>query len=743
MAGQAPCLTAQGRYSTLNDWIGRVPEAVIDRTPWLLFWRGRARMPFDPAGSLPDLERAFARFRAGREPAGIFSAWGGIVNAIVWDVSGDLRRLDPWMDLLDGLRAEYPAFSKPGIDWLVAYAAFCALYMREPQHPRTDKWKARALELARRGGDPTQLLPTLHMALLVNLLRGDLARAAVEMAEYPQIGELNQQEAQTSLLYFGQTYFQARTGAFAACLENVDRAMAASEASGIRAWDHQVLMQGVVAALSLGDRPRAGALMARLATDPRIRTGHAGSIYHAVASWYAHACGEGEQACVHAMAACTCAEAVGSSLIGVARFALAQALHAHGQPGAARAALGAALDAARTLGSRSLEHMCRMTEADFDYAAGDYAAGDAALREGLRLGRDERYLSFPWWRREVMARLCARALEIGSEPDYVGYLIRARGLYAPSAEVENWPWPVRVYTLGRFSVVVDGEPAGVSRKAPKRPITLLQALIALGGRDVDEWRLAQALASESDDDCLKTLGMTLLRLRKLLGRAEAVSLVRGKLSLDTRLCWVDAWAFERGLAHAGQPGECPQALEKALLLYHGPLLAREPGLPWMLAPRQGLHDKFLQGLRRHGRRLEDRGDWDAAAGWYRRGLETDPSCEALYLGLMRCHERRGEVAEAIRVYQRCRDMLSMLLGIPPGAETESLRARLVAGSAAPGHDAGGRPPSPSPARGRLADQKATDVSAHRPPPAPLDASRAANGATDVRQPPPGKPTSGR
>lgn len=677
IANQGQSLTTQGRYSTLLNWIAGVPPAVVDQIPWLLFWRGRARLPFDPAASLPDFEQAFALFHQRGESLGIFSAWAGIGNAIVWDTTGDQRRLDKWMARLDGLLAEYPNFTHPATDWPVAYTAFCSQYMRDPLNPRIDYWKDRALALSRQSGDVTQRLPTLHMALMLNFLRGDHARATVVMAEYPQIGEVNLLEAQTALLYFGRAYFEARMGEFETCLQTVDQALAAAEVSGVHVWLPHVLAQGVAAALSLGDRPRAAQLLALRVADPRNHAGHTGSYFHTVASWHAYAEGEFEKACEHASTSVDQADAAGSTLLcGVSRYALAQALHAQGDLDTARSALAAATDIARTVGSLILEHMCRLVEADFAYSANDLAAGDAALSAGLQLGRDERYVSYVFWRREMMERLCARALEMGIEVEYVYHIIRTRKLLAPAPNIENWPWPVKVYTLGRFSLVVDGEPVSFARKAQKKPLELLHALIALGGRDVDELSLAQALVDDNSDS-LKSLNMTLLRLRKLLGHAEAVTFSRGKLSLDPHLCWVDAWAFERGLAALDAPYPCPQTLQKALLLYRGPLFAREPEQPWMLAPRARLHDKYLRGLRQHGDRLEAEHDWEAATHWYQCGIEHDPTSEDLYRRLMRCYEARGEPADAMKVYQRCRSMLSMLLGVAPSAETEALRKRLT------------------------------------------------------------------
>ena len=57
---------------------------------------------------------------------------------------------------------------------------------------------------------------------------------------------------------------------------------------------------------------------------------------------------------------------------------------------------------------------------------------------------------------------------------------------------------------------------------------------------------------------------------------------------------------------------------------------------------------------------------------YQRGLELDSLAEPLYRRLMVCHQQRGDRAEAINVYRRCRDSLSIVLGVRPSTETENL-----------------------------------------------------------------------
>jgi len=46
---------------------------------------------------------------------------------------------------------------------------------------------------------------------------------------------------------------------------------------------------------------------------------------------------------------------------------------------------------------------------------------------------------------------------------------------------------------------------------------------------------------------------------------------------------------------------------------------------------------------------------------------------------MRCYIARQEPAEALRAYRRCRELLSIVLGLKPSPETESLRERIPGG----------------------------------------------------------------
>jgi DNA-binding SARP family transcriptional activator len=326
-----------------------------------------------------------------------------------------------------------------------------------------------------------------------------------------------------------------------------------------------------------------------------------------------------------------------------------------------------------------------LTEAYFHLERKDNVAATAPLWKGLQVGRESGIYGASLELQDMFAKLSAKALEEGIEIDYVRELIRRNRLTPDPAnpDLERWPWPVKVYTLGRFGLLADDRPVEHGRKAQQKPLALLKALIALGGRGIPEARLAEHLWPEADGDLAHhSFEVALSRLRKLLGKEDALVLKEKRLSLSNRHCWVDAWAFERILGQAekarreGKETEANRLFEKALVLYRGPFLQSEE-MTCAASTREKVRSGFLRAVARLGQRYEDSGRWDEAVSCYRKGIEADDLAEELYRRLMVCHIRQGREAEALSVYRRCRRMLSSILGVDPSAETRAIAASIV------------------------------------------------------------------
>src|SRR6185436_16224990 len=115
----------------------------------------------------------------------------------------------------------------------------------------------------------------------------------------------------------------------------------------------------------------------------------------------------------------------------------------------------------------------------------------------------------------------------------------------------------------------DDQPLQFSRKIPRKTLALLKALVAYGGQEVSEQLLCDSLWSDEEADAARqALGITVVRLRKLLGRNEAVVQLGGKISLDQASCWVDAWRFEQRAAQV----DGAAAVANVLALYEGTFL---------------------------------------------------------------------------------------------------------------------------------------------------------------------------
>lgn len=298
---------------------------------------------------------------------------------------------------------------------------------------------------------------------------------------------------------------------------------------------------------------------------------------------------------------------------------------------------------------------------------------DARLEHWLATMPEPLRYTFWIWIDPVVVAILAEALRRGIQVDYAREVIRRRGFAAPADAPESWPWAVRVRAFGGFALEVDGKPVLSQGKAQKKPLELLKALAAQGG-EADVAFLCGALWPDAEgDDARASFDVTLMRLRKLVGRDDVVVLADGRLRLSTGRAWLDTRAFEA----ATDRGDAPALLA----LYRGDLLAGEPEEPWFLGARERLRERFLRAAEAAAEKVRAaRGEGPEVRQLYERVLEVEPLAESIYRRLMRHHHETGSAADAIRVYRRCRQMLSVMLGIAPSAETEALMKRIHAGA---------------------------------------------------------------
>jgi ATP/maltotriose-dependent transcriptional regulator MalT/DNA-binding SARP family transcriptional activator len=678
---QAPVLAAHGRGQALAQWIQAVPDAIRAGTPWLRYWLGACRLPFDPVEARAHFDGAFALFEKADDPVGSYLAWLGLVESVFFEWR-DFVQFDRCRELFHGLRRRYPDYPSPEIEARVTFATLTMLINRWPDHPDLSSWVEKAEALLRSEADVNTRLMLANHLLYYCTWRGDLAKAKHLIAEFRAEWSRQDIAPLTRLWRHASLAIVCwHTGDIEQGLREVEDGRRLADVTGIRMVEIQRLGAEIVLLLIQGDVTAAERRLHQTSFALRPQSLLDGSYDHHLASMVALHKGqlahaeECSQSALRMVGASGMRFGEAICLMGSARIALETS-----QTTRARESLHGARLIARAIGGRSLEYMCDLTEAELEFSSRREQEGLALLRQALRLGRALDLDVLPWWTRDHIARLYAHALDAGIEPGYVKEAIRRHAL-APSADVsaDNWPWTIKVYTLGRFAVAKDGKPLRCKGKTQRRPLELLMALIALGGRGVPIEKLTDALWPDADADAAyRAFTVALHRLRRRLGSDAALGLTHNRLTLEPRDVWVDAWVFERLLSAADREGDEADptaAARKALSLYHGRFLDGVDAT-WALSWRARLQTRFLRFAIAHAQRLMRSGLYDHAIVLLEQGLVADDLAEELYLELMRCYRALDRPADALSVSHRCRQALKAGLGLAPSPEIERFRQTL-------------------------------------------------------------------
>lgn len=438
----------------------------------------------------------------------------------------------------------------------VAVAVWSALFLREPTHPARAAWQARVQALLHDAVDPNLKLRAamllaknawyqgrhLDLAPLPALARAELSRPGV--APYGKLlwGLLCQYAA------WGE-------GDWDAGLRATHAALGDAAASGIALLDQHLRLHGACFAHLSGDRDGAlrwlNQVAAHADASRRMEAWH----HFTVRGWLLLCDGEAAPAEAAARLAIEAAQAMGPAPLAMSRAVRAHALQQLGDADALRAERDALAALAEATGNTLAQVHVLLLDAGTVLELGDHDGARHRVARALAGMRSHGLWAPLGGAPGALARLCALALEGDIEPAAARRVVRTLRLAPPPQAGASWPWPVRVHTLGRFAIEVEGEPLVSQGKQQKRPLDLLQVLIAHGG-EAPAARLADLLWPDAEGDlALGAFEAALRRLRQLLRCGDALRLSGGVLGIDRQRIWVDALAAPAGPTADFLPGQ--------------------------------------------------------------------------------------------------------------------------------------------------------------------------------------------
>ena len=239
------------------------------------------------------------------------------------------------------------------------------------------------------------------------------------------------------------------------------------------------------------------------------------------------------------------------------------------------------------------------------------------------------------------------------------------------------PTPLfRLQTLGTLVLQgADGDVFWADYGQQGSRLALLAVLAAAGDRGCSRDRfLLYFWPDASQQQARHSLEQLLYKIRKSLGASPFLGV--NPLRLDPAIITSDVGDFERGLA-AGDP-------EAAVGHYHGPFLdgfylSDSPELEeWMSGERSRLEAEHAKALERLAQSAENRGDVEAAVGWWRRLFAVDSLSSRNALGLMRALANSGDHAAALRHAEQYEHRVAQELGTNAGPEIAALAGEIRA-----------------------------------------------------------------
>lgn len=670
----------QGRAKILERWILSLPQDRVQDQPWMQFWLAHCCFAEDLSEAQHQFAAVYNKFEERRNRIGRILSWCGLVDSIYaqWE---NFRQFAPWLDRVADLE---PIPFKDIPAELEARFLSCLIGAKiwaRPDDPRLMKYLKRVVVLMEEVKDlhtfASICAHSIHCASWLGAfpeakkIIGHLQQR-LHQWNYPPLIELMLNISASKAAVYSEDPNQG--------LELAQNAFDIAQREGLLPWVLESMVTQVYGNLNLGEVEKAKSWLNEMERIAHQAPGLAKDHIHFLAGWVAIIEGDFNTAYSHVTISLKGARENGGPQPEVLNLlAMSQVLYERGDRRESKRLLGTANTLGQTMLMPHANFLTHLLEAYFYGEENQQTKFEKSIRKALTYAQTNGIkTTVYWWRPEMMAKLCAKALESEIEVNFVQDLIRRHNLHPiqPALAPTHWPWPIKILTLGRFAIEIDGQPLQFTGKVPRKPLQLLKALLASGRTEASETYIADQLWPDTEGDAAhKTLVKTVERLRKVLGARAVIHLQDGKMKLDSHVFWIDVWTFEALLAQREEGNAIDERENKlsdaecALELYQGSFLPEDTAEPWTAPLRERLKQKYIRNLAMLCHTWSQDGKGNTAVRWLEQAVEYEPLEEALYQQWMQILHALDRPAEVPSVYERCRKTIQAAAGQEPSEET--------------------------------------------------------------------------
>ncbi|GAB1255838.1 hypothetical protein NBRC116494_03400 [Aurantivibrio plasticivorans] len=666
-------LLEAGEHEVLLEWVEAIPQSVRDQLPWLLVLYGRALSVMSLPDASKEWQKASIQFEREGDFAGLYMTWAG--TALNFALGrADLSGIDEHFDKLHRLRRRCPQYPSQEVHITVIIGVMWCLNWRCPENFEYGTLAEECEVLLSEEEDPTARLRLIAVLLwhFYNYGFVPLTRDVDTLLD--QIPSLDTVEPQTALFFLliKSMYLAARAQVSEAN-RTTDEAEQLHLYEGLPARTN--LLSGRMTTFLLNDQPEnVGEEAQQLRTHPEARTIEKINARISEA-WLCVQRGnfataqpilnnvlKKARSMSHSFGVSTC-----YFLLSVVNFRLGQ--------------YEASLSALDELKVMRLSHISRLVQYKVllleAWIVIQGAKQDAyqAVAKAIYFARDNDIVNFHGSVGLLLSDVYSQALDLDIAPDFVCQRIVLQKV-SPNdlgRTLINWPWSVRIRSLGEFSVTLDGQNLDLAKQSG-RPIQMLKLLVTRGREPILISELIEILWPELDGEKgFNNFKVTLSRLRKLVGR-DAVIQQDNRVSLSRQHCWVDAWVVQgevkRLLHRQSWLSAKSSRLQRLIDVYRGPFLNADSDF-WVLRYRESLHKDYLTLVKRLSNHYLLIGYIDDAIELARRGLSVDETYEPLYVVLMNCFSSLKQKSSIMNAFEQYKEMLRIRFGLEPSPQVQA------------------------------------------------------------------------
>ncbi|MEH7414418.1 BTAD domain-containing putative transcriptional regulator [Neobacillus drentensis] len=286
---------------------------------------------------------------------------------------------------------------------------------------------------------------------------------------------------------------------------------------------------------------------------------------------------------------------------------------------------------------------------------------------------------------QISVPLLIECLKADIQSSYVKKILQDMGITALDAHPG---YSIRVQTLGHFKLWLGEKELGDKEWQREKAKELFQLLITLNelmAKDEIIGLLWPDQEKKSADRDFKVALNCLLNVLEPHRKARAAPFFVIRVGMfyglnPDAVIEMDTTQFKE-LIEAGLEENKPEKvipfLERGLSFYHGDYLPDRRYDDWCISKRESMAVYFLRGSEKMAQFMVRSEKYDAAINWCERILERDRTWEEAYRLLMYCYYRKNNRPQAMKWYQRCKEVLEEELGVTPLEPTKHMYQMII------------------------------------------------------------------